>query len=196
MRFFAAILSISIGLVFLPGVSQAHKVNLFAYQEAGTVFTESYFGDGTPCRNAMITANDESGIVIAEGVTDGEGTFSFQWEKSGELRIILRASMGHGDEIILWTHEMDDVNQSREASEGTDLASKGGSVSQINPTISEDAVSRIVESKIAPLRDSLREIRKKLEKPTFGKVVGGLGWIIGIAGAYLWGASRRKGRKG
>ncbi len=188
---FAIILSITAGLVLSPGVCLAHKVNLFAYHEVGTVFTESYFGDGTPCRNASITASDKNGTVVAEGLTDEEGRFSFPYGKSGELKIVLRASMGHGEEITLVTHAVDEVNQVSEAGKDANFL---GPSSRVDFSASEETVERIVESRIAPLRDSIMEIRKRLERPTMGKVVGGLGWIVGLAGAYLWGASRGRNR--
>lgn len=192
MRFLAAVLTLAIGIAFLPGVSQAHKVNLFAYEENGTVFTESYFGDGIPCRAAKITAQDENGTVIAEGVTNEEGVFSFPYGKEGDLHLILRAGMGHGARITFATNEKNDGNESPERKEGAGPVGKGEGIS---PPVSADDVDRIVESKIAPLRDSLREIQKNLGKPTFPKVMGGIGWIVGIAGAYLWGVSRKSRRE-
>jgi len=35
-------------LLLFSGTALAHKVNLFAYAEAGKVYTESYFPDGRP----------------------------------------------------------------------------------------------------------------------------------------------------
>jgi hypothetical protein len=38
---------------------------------------ESYFGGGTPCRDANVTVYDKEGNLYIEGVTDDEGKFSF-----------------------------------------------------------------------------------------------------------------------
>ena len=189
MRFLNAVFMFTLVVFLSPGVLQAHKVNLFAYEEGGIVITESYFGDGTPCREAKITARNGDGTLVAEGVTDEEGAFSFPYGKGGDLHIFLRASLGHGARIILATDGNNDVSGSTKRGNGASSLKERG---QITPPVSAEEVDRIVESRIAPLRDSLREIRKKLEKPTFAKVVGGIGWIVGIAGAYLWGVSRKR----
>jgi nickel transport protein len=189
------LLGVAAGLLFSPGVAFSHKVNLFAYQEDGNIFTESYFGDGTPCRGAAVRASDENGTVVAEGITDEEGNFSFPYGQGGKLRIVLRASMGHGEEITLVTNGKDEVGRALPAGTGAGAVNGSGSSMPVDVPASEKAVERIVESRISPLRDSILELRKKLERPTLEKVVGGLGWIIGIAGAYLWGASRRKDKK-
>jgi nickel transport protein len=45
---------------------------------------------------------------------------------------------------------------------------------------------------LASLRDSILELEKQIRKPGISEILGGIGWIIGIAGAYVWGASRRR----
>jgi len=177
--------------LFLPVSVHAHKVNLFAYHEGGSVFTESYFSDGTPCRNSRITARDESGTVIARGVTDDEGLFSFAYEEGAVVRISLNAGDGHGAETTLRRKEASG-EKLPEAVGGENPPAMEKSNERTVLNIDEEAVGRIMEEKIAPLRESISQVRKKMERPRLDKVIGGLGWIVGLAGAYLWGISRRR----
>lgn len=177
-------------LMLSPCVAKAHKVGLFAYREGGTVHAEAYFADGSACRNARISVQDTAGAVIAEGSTDEEGLFSFPYAVAGDLVITVRASMGHGSEFLLAGVEPEIRGN---APEEKGLAGDG---SEMGACLDEDDVNRILEEKIGPVRESLREIQKNRGKATLGKIIGGLGWIVGLAGAYLWGVSLRQGRTG
>lgn len=73
----------------------AHKVNLFAYAEDGTVYTESYFPDGRPVEGGKVTVYDSGNAMLLEGVTDDQGHFSFTIPKVDDLLIVLDAGMGH-----------------------------------------------------------------------------------------------------
>lgn len=193
---YRTVVTIAIAILFtaLPVNSIAHKVGLFAYEEAGLIYTEAYFVDGTACRNSKITAYDAEGSVVAEGYTNSEGLYTFPHSGTGDLRIVLRADMGHGNEILLRTGETDTGHRSSkmERTEGDNRDSK----TDFNKDayIDEAILERIMEAKIAPIRNSVKEIQKGLERPSLGKILGGLGWIVGIAGAYLWGVSTRKDR--
>jgi len=85
----------------------AHKVNIFAYVEGDTVFTESYFPDGKPAENGRILVQDEKGATLSEGKTDAKGLFSFPLPKKQDLVIIIDASMGHKNSYLLKESEME-----------------------------------------------------------------------------------------
>ena len=84
-------------LVFLMtcGDARAHRVNLFAYVEGGTVCTESYFPDGRPVQAGKVEVYDSQKALLVEGATDPEGVFCFPVPKVDDLNIVLDASMGH-----------------------------------------------------------------------------------------------------
>jgi nickel transport protein len=86
--------------------SWAHKVNLFAYVEGGTVYTESYFPDGKKVEGGMIEVLDASGHKLLEGKTDNQGLFSFPLQKKEDLTIVLDATMGHKNSFVLKKSEM------------------------------------------------------------------------------------------
>lgn len=102
---FAAVLIIAASLVWI-NPAQAHKVNIFAYAEGGTVFTESYFPDGKRVRDGTLEVYDSQGQKLLEGKTDQEGKFSFPVPKKDDLKIVINASMGHKSEFVLKKDEL------------------------------------------------------------------------------------------
>lgn len=84
-------------LLVLSSKAYAHKVNVFAYVEGDTVYTESYFSGGKKVNDGLIEVYDTEGHKLLEGKTNKEGQFNFEIPKKGDLKIILNASLGHRD---------------------------------------------------------------------------------------------------
>jgi nickel transport protein len=93
-RFHGFCLLVALWLL-LGGSAMAHKVNLFAYVESGTVYTESYFADGHKVAEGKVAVHDSADRLLLEGKTDKEGLFSFPVPKVDDLTIVLDAGMGH-----------------------------------------------------------------------------------------------------
>ena len=89
------------GAFLLPGPVLAHKVNIFAYVDAGTVYAEGYFPDGRPVANAKITIFDSQQQLLLEGQTDPQGLFQFILPKVDDLSLVLDAGMGHKNKFLL-----------------------------------------------------------------------------------------------
>ena len=83
------------------GIALAHKVNLFAYVEAGKIYTESYFPDGTPVKSGKVLVYDGQNNLLLEGMTDKKGLFNFDVPKVDDLTIVIEATMGHKNSFKL-----------------------------------------------------------------------------------------------
>ncbi len=89
------------------GQAMAHKVNVFAYVEDNTVYTESYFPDGRKVESGTIEVLNSAGDKLATGTTDSDGNFSFPLPaKKEDLTIVIIASMGHKNSYLLKKSEM------------------------------------------------------------------------------------------
>lgn len=93
--------------LLLSGIAVAHKVNVFAYVEAGKVYTESYFPDGSPVENGKVLVYDSQNKLLLEGVTDKDGLFSFDVPKVDDLTIVIEATMGHKNSFKLKKSEVE-----------------------------------------------------------------------------------------
>lgn len=95
-------------LVLLSAVpALAHKVNLFAYLERGTVLCESYFPDGKPVIEGKVLVYDGGKQLLLEGRTDQQGRFSFAVPKVDDLEIVIEAGMGHRNRFKLKRSEVE-----------------------------------------------------------------------------------------
>ena len=94
-------------LLLFNGTALAHKVNLFAYAEAGKVYTESYFSDGRSVEGGKVLVYDSQDDLLLEGVTNKEGLFSFDIPKVDDLNIVIEATMGHKESFKLKKSEVE-----------------------------------------------------------------------------------------
>ncbi|GBE15425.1 hypothetical protein BMS3Abin14_01489 [bacterium BMS3Abin14] len=195
-RWARAVLCVAFLLLTVVPVS-AHKVNIYAYEEGGKIHTESYFVDGTPARDSQVTAYDGKGKVVAEGRTDDEGVFVFPVEHPENLRIVLEASMGHRNEILLSaadtvSSEAGSMSQQGNNPPGVKSGSLYSAPDGSRDTSLNRAVERALDRRLGSMNESILKIERAMEKPSLSKVLGGLGYIIGLAGAFLWGLSRKR----
>lgn len=185
-------------LFFLTiGQASAHRVNIYAYEEGGKIHTESYFSDGTPSRDSHVTVYNEKGKVVVEGQTDGKGIFVFPVESQGDLRIVLEASMGHRNEILLPASEIGSGGAESVPDQDKKATSPDGdpfpaAVIESRNLLSSETIDRALDRRLKPIQASILRIQRAMEKPKLSQVLGGLGYIIGLAGALLWGMSRKK----
>ncbi|BCR06246.1 hypothetical protein DESUT3_33150 [Desulfuromonas versatilis] len=96
-----------LSLLLVAGTALAHKVNLFAYVEGGTVYTESYFPDGSRVGGGKVQVYDGQDSMLLEGTTDQEGLFSFPVPKIDDLTIVIEAGMGHKNSFRLNRAELE-----------------------------------------------------------------------------------------
>ncbi|WP_305046541.1 carboxypeptidase regulatory-like domain-containing protein [Geoalkalibacter sp.] len=99
-RFPTALLLI-FALLLPSAPAWAHKVNIFAYVEGKTVYTESYFSAGKPVREGRVQVFDSNREPLLDGRTDEEGRFSFPVPKIDDLTIVIEVGMGHKNSFQL-----------------------------------------------------------------------------------------------
>ncbi|MCK4486879.1 MAG: hypothetical protein KAU38_08975, partial [Desulfobacterales bacterium] len=95
MRWIVFLLCAALWLVCCVVPAWAHKVMIFAWVEGNTVYTQSKFSGGKKAKNSTVVVYDEEGNQLLEGKTDNQGEFSFKVPKKADLKIVLKASMGH-----------------------------------------------------------------------------------------------------
>ncbi len=207
------IIALSVSLLVLSVTSaHAHRVNIFAYAEGNTVMTESFFSGGKPAMNSKVEVFDSSGKKLLEGKTDNEGIFSFAIPARDDLKIVVYAGEGHRSEYIVKKSELpasegEPVADSAEpdsAASGTQginnrstqPVSAGEPVAISNDCITEEIMNktikdRIEKEKIKIKKDMLLEQRRNAG-PSIVKLIGGLGYIFGIMGLWLFFIGRKK----
>jgi len=210
-RYLIFCLLFNVCCLLFVSLANAHKVNIYAYAEDGMVHSESYFVDGTKCKNSLLEVFDKKdGTKLLEGKTDEEGKFSFKIPKVTSLKLVLHASMGHQADFTLGEDEVREAagmkqppksssvkvpsksegsaaikTQKKETAEKSEL--KGISESEI-----EAIVESAVDKKLQPVMSILVKLQESSSKPGFTEIIGGIGYIIGILGIVAYFKVRRK----
>ncbi|MDY6853208.1 MAG: hypothetical protein SWO11_00655 [Thermodesulfobacteriota bacterium] len=181
----------------------AHKVNIFAYIEGDTVFTESYFNDGRKCIDSKVEVFDNAGDKLLEGLTNKDGEFSFQSLGKIDLRLVLTAGMGHKAEYEIKADEFRDSEEEDKTGstlhpareDRSDKRPKKGKQTGDTETLTVDMkqMQSMVEASLdKKLRPILKLIAKSQQKRvSFSEVVGGIGYIFGIMGIILYFKSKK-----
>lgn len=164
----------------------AHRVNLFGYAEGGQIHVEGYYTDGAPSVDSRIEAVGPDGNVIARGVTADNGRFSFPAAEQGHYLVRIDSSLGHVAQITVEVGS-DKAQGSQSEATSYDHHVHLAEEADIATGTELDALTEKVER----LGEEVAGLRKALEKPGVAQIVGGLGFIVGLAGAYLWGVSRK-----
>lgn len=182
----------------------AHKVNIFAYAENGSIHTESSFGGKRAVNQGTVEVRDTaSGEILLSGTTDDDGKWSFPIpaqfrEKRPGLTLVIKAGEGHQGQ---WEMKPEDYLGSGAADAPQPAAQPAEAQAAPAPQAAqapapadaaalEQTVNRIVEAKLAPLRKQIGEA--ETGDPGPAEILGGLGFIMGL-GALVMAARRRKG---
>ena len=209
-QWIVCLLSIVLWLVFSSVPARAHKVTIFAWVEGDTVYTQSKFSGGKRAKNSTVVVYDKEGNQLLEGKTDEQGEFSFKVPKKTDLKIVLKASMGHLAEWTIPAEEITTVGEVFPSSapevgiksviEKT-VPSIGTKMGEERPVPTAVGLSRqeikalideSLDRKLTPITNMLAD---SLDRgPRVSEVIGGVGYIFGLVGVALYFATRRKGK--
>ena len=209
--YFIVFLSVFLSF-FYTGTVFAHKVMIFAWVEGNTVYTQSKFSGGKKAMGAKVLVYDSDDHLLLEGKTNKNGEFSFKSPQKTDLKIVLNAGMGHmnkwdvsADEFMQKSPETDADNLT--ANTGSEIAAeifgKSANIKTIKAAsdeyvqISKEQLQKIInaslDNKLKPLIKMLSDMQNS--KPHINEVIGGIGYIIGLAGIALYFSNRKKKNK-
>lgn len=186
--------------------SFAHKVRIFAWEEGKEIITESKFSGGKAARNVQVSVVDMvTGKELLTGTTDNEGLFRFPVPKGAgvELENIVDGGDGHKNS---WKHSLTVESEGGSKPSPKVVKAKTGDTAkpagvptstahgEIQQTIDTEQLTLLIEEalerKLGPIRKSLAENSEK--GPTLQDIIGGIGYIFGLAGIAAYMRFRKK----
>ena len=192
--------------------ASAHKIKLFATVENQTITGYGYFPGGGKYRNGMVTVSGPEGLALGEVTTDDNGEFSFTAQYKCDHTFSIETTDGHAAQYTVKADELPDtlpplpgsnnagVQQGAEQKSPSPIAQGETSApTGQEPLLNKDGVTspdlaRLIDSIVArhvrPLREQLEEYEQKVR---LHDVLGGIGYIFGVAGIAMYLASRKKG---
>ncbi len=175
-------------LLVLMSSAHAHKLNLFAFEEAGKIFVEGYFSDGIKPKTGKIKVFDSTGTLLYEGKTDNDGSYVFPKPNVNEYRIELDAGLGHKSALGMKGGEIFSKEEDQ-ASGSKELHSASNTMLALG---SNDELRSIVRQAVAEAtRPLAREIAELKTKTKFSDIVGGIGFILGLLGIFAYLTARK-----
>ena len=153
----------------------------------------------------LVEVRNSKGEVVASGTTTEEGKWSFVPSESEGLSLSVTASEGHRAEYTLTDTDYPDTlaaspvtsKATRPESAPSPSPPGDGSVSAEETTAPlaaeemEAIVDRVMERKLAPIREDLKRLLVK--EPGLQEIMSGIGYLFGLCGVAMYFLSRRKG---
>ncbi len=188
--------AIFLWIILSPSSVFAHSMEVFATVEGKTVQGKARFHDGTPVRNADVKAFDPAGEEIGRTRTDDQGKFSLEARFRCDHRLLVDTNDGHGAEYTISAKALPADLPGR----GPALVSadQAGSHSESDPEHSHDsALLKEIHADVDALQDQLDQYEHRIR---FRDILGGIGYIVGLAGAaygfYYRGLLRKNRQSG
>jgi nickel transport protein len=179
-------------LLLFPSEGLAHKIRVFAWVSGNTVTVESGFANNRPLLNGEITIKDnKEGTVLLQGIGDENGIFTFPVPdqaraEASDLLIIVSGGEGHQNQWLLSAAEYlpQGEEPTPERKPSLPPTASPSSSTEVNNTELKQLITEVLEEQLAPIRRSLAKAENK--KPTINDILGGIGYLIGLAGLAAW----------
>ena len=184
----------------------AHKLNVFAAAEGRRIQGEVYFSGGAKAADVPVTVTNPAGDVLAELRTAPDGSFSYEATAAVAQHIVAETLDGHRGEWQVTAAELAGAFSAPSAAvdtpdsqpnalvpHGTKSAApqsteaSPGTGPELDAALAA-AIERAVARQVRPLREEALAARDAVQ---FRDVLGGIGYIIGLAGLGLWWQCRR-----
>lgn len=183
-------LLIILGILVFHGAAQAHQLKVFAHSKLNQIVGEVYFAGGQKLKDTLVSLTDLSDNDKIETTrTENDGSFSFPVNVRQGYRVSANSGDGHvahwdvqKAEIIMSEPETDRLKASNPVSPPPLYESQSGHLK----TLIQSAVS----GQVAPLRAELQEFR---DERRIQDILGGIGYIAGLAGLGMFWYLRRQG---
>jgi nickel transport protein len=198
----ASRLLIALGLLLSPPL-QAHLLKVFAFTEGNRIEGSVYFVGGAPATGATVQVRSAEGRLLAELMPDNEGEFSYVAKAKTDHLIEADTGDGHvaqwtvpaveltGETIAPDATDEEPSTASTSESEGPGAPVRSGGATEANTDELAALVERAVARQVRPLREQLIAYEERVR---LRDIVGGLGYIIGLAGLTAWWQQRRGSR--
>jgi nickel transport protein len=191
---------------FPAAKASAHAVFIYARPEGERICTESWFSKKNKVKGGEVRMEDARGELLASGVTDEAGIACFPVPAGGgDLRFIVLAGQGHRAEFILPAlREAVPSTLSPEpaVSEASAPVSRESAVPEASAQASPAAAVSEAPAPAGTLRLSgtagatpayaVAPPPAGGDGPSLRDIIGGAGWLVGLAGLSAFAVARRK----
>lgn len=165
---------------------QAHRLNLSVWSAGESIYGKTGYGRENMAKDAHVAVyHAESKELLLETTSDAQGLFQFVAPQGQhDLLIVVDAGQGHRAELLL---EAEDYTTNAVF---FDLPQVESLATQLDMQQLRQILAEEIRRELAPVKQSLASLQAG--EPNFRDILGGLGWIFGLAGLAAWLQSRKK----
>jgi nickel transport protein len=195
---------LTLALAAMPAL--AHKLKVYAFADGARIEGSAYFAGGGKAGGTRIIVQDAQGRTLAELTPAADGSFAFEAKGPDDHLIVAESADGHRAEWRVSASELAGGFPARERGgesapatapetappppDSTPSARATAGTGTVLDAALESAIERAVARQVRPLREELIAAQDALR---IQDLLGGLGYIFGLAGLALWWHGRRTG---
>lgn len=187
-------------LLVVAELAWAHKLKTFATAEGTSLVGYAYFSPGGRPRQVAVTVTDADGRLLATTTTDDQGYFRIEAEHRVDHRITVDGGDGHVATYTVTASELPDTLPAGDGPSAalisaveapTDAVARAASPALlVADTDWRVFIDQSLSRQIRPLREQIDAYQEKI---WWHDVLGGIGYILGLAG-LAFGLSERRRR--
>lgn len=187
----------TVALLLAATPAEAHKLKVFATAIGPRIEGSAYFVGGGPAAGAKVTITTPDGTPIAAIATDAQGNFAIIAASRTDHVIAVDSGDGHVGRFTVLARDLPgDLpgGLPQPAASGAPAMDPPANapVAGIQPHLTADGMRELVGEAVArqivPLREQLNGYEDRVR---IHDILGGLGYILGLAGLALWLRARR-----
>lgn len=169
----------------------AHALHLFANLKQNHIDGRAYYADQTPASHERVFLYDKQDKLLQKTLTNDEGVFRFNIDKPQNFKVVVQGEEGHRAETQIAIIEKQKINpleqQLQQALEGKFQYSNN--TSDCKTDVLEKNIISILQQEMQSLKEQLNHYETKIR---WHDILGGLGYIFGLAGFFMYLIMRRK----
>lgn len=194
--------AVCLTVLWTAAPADAHRVNIFAYVDGNDVVVECGFNRSAKVKQGSVEVFDAgTDTKLLEGRTDDDGKFRFPIPaadiRSGRgLRIHINAGEGHQNDWIIDAAELGGASPSVAPAKPSAVPVSSAATPDplargdwATPEDVERIVDKALNARLAPINRLLAEQTEA--GPRLADIIGGIGWIFGLAGVAAYFRRRR-----
>ena len=181
---------------FSSSIGFAHKVNIFAWVDGDTIYTESYFQNGDFVRNGKIEVLNSSGAVVHSGVTDENGKHQFSIPQIDTLTMVLDASIGHRATFEISADDLKDFHGDGESREDDKsyheiIANSSNAHQNVDIDDIRTVVRDEVSQQLGTIKRDIAELKAR-RRISAQEIFAGIGYLLRLMGIVMYFKSKGK----
>lgn len=176
-------LPLALTLVAMPVF--AHGLQVFAFADGDRIEGSTHFAGGGVASGAHIRVLDAEGGLLAELEPDAEGAFSYRARAPVDHLIVAETGDGHRAE---WRVSAAELGPGFPGAAARGSASEGGVAGRsfADPSAQSELTALIEQAVARQVRPLREELLAAQGRASLRDVLGGIGYLFGLAGVLMW----------